>query len=296
MFLMRKKKLFLTFLLCLFLLLAGCGGKEENGALLKITFLNTGKSDCIVIEAGESVVVNDAADADDAEAICAFLDKRGKGQIAYLILSHFDKDHIGSAADLISRYEVGCVLMPDYEEDSDTYLALMRALEETETESRRLRESFAFSLEGTDFYVDAPCEEVYENDNNYSLITCVTNGENRFLLMGDAKKVRTGEFLETDAAKDRYDLVKMPHHGNYTKNLETLFALARPRYAVLTADPERTRVEEETTVLLAAYRCQVFYTDEGTVTAVSDGRTVQISQPSGQTSAKSEMSESIAME
>lgn len=283
MFLMRKKKRFLAFLLCLVLLLAGCGGKEEDGALLKVTFLDTGKSDCIVIEAGESVVVNDAADADDAETICAFLDERGKTQIAYLILSHFDKDHIGSAADLISRYEVGCVLMPDYGEDSEIYLALMRALRETDTESRRLRESFAFSLEGTDFYVDAPRGEFYDNENNYSLITCVTYEKNRFLLMGDAKKVRTGEFLETDAAKDRYDLIKMPHHGNYTKNLENLFALARPRYAVLTADPERTRVEKETVSLLEIYGCEAYYTDEGTVTAVSDGKSLSISQTGGKT-------------
>lgn len=275
---MRVKKRFLTLLLCLALFVTGCGGRKENGALFTMTILDTGKSDCIVMETGESVVVNDAADADDAEAICAFLDERETAQIAYLILSHFDKDHIGSAADLITRYEVGCVLMPDYEEDSGPYFALMRALQETDTESRRLRSAFTFSLEGADFYVDAPRESVYENDNNYSLITCVTNGGTRFLLMGDAKKQRTGEFLLSAAAKGRYDLIKMPHHGNYTKNLETLFGTARPRYAVLTADPERLRVEEETVSLLEAYGCEGYYTDEGTVTAVSDGETVRVSQ------------------
>lgn len=289
---MRKRKWIPALLLCLALFVAGCGGEKENGAPLTMTFLDTGKSDCIVIEAGESIVVNDAADADDAEAICAFLDERGTTRIACLILSHFDKDHIGSAADLISRYEVGCVLMPDYEEDSEAYLSLMRAIQETGTESRRLREAFTFSLEGAVFYVDAPRESIYENDNNYSLITCVTNGENRFLLMGDAKKLRTGEFLSSDAAKERYDLIKMPHHGNYTKNLETLFETAKPRYAVLTADPERLRVEEETVSLLETYGCETYYTDEGTVTAVSDGETVRVSQ----TSVKLDMSESIAME
>lgn len=276
---MRRRKWLPVLLVCLALFVAGCGGEKESGAPLTMTFLNTGKSDCIVIEAGESIVVNDTADADDAEAVCAFLDERGTTRIAYLILSHFDKDHIGSAADLISRYEVGCVLMPDYEEDSEPYLSLMRALRETGTESRRLRSAFTFSLEGAAFYVDAPRESTYENDNNYSLITCVTNGENRFLLMGDAKKLRTGEFLSSDAAKERYDLIKMPHHGNYTKNLETLFETARPRYAVLTADPERLRVEEETVSLLESYGCEVYYTDEGAVTAVSDGETVRVSQP-----------------
>lgn len=278
---MRKRNQLFTLLLCLVLFVTGCSGRgKESGTLLTMTFLDTGKSDCIVMEVGESVVVNDAADADDAEAICAFLDERGKTRIAYLILSHFDKDHIGSAADLISRYEVGCVLMPDYEEDSEAYLALMRSLQETDTESRRLRAAFTFSLEGVKFYVDAPRESVYENDNNYSLITCVTNRKTRFLLMGDAKKVRTGEFLSSDAAKGRYDLIKMPHHGNYTKNLETLFETAKPRYAVLTADPERLRVEEETVSLLETYGCEVYYTDEGAVTAVSDGETVRLSRES----------------
>ena len=275
---MRKSNQFYALLFCLLLLLAGCGGREK-GADLQLTFLDTGKSDCIVIEAGESVVLNDTADADDAAAICAYLDERGTTRIEYVILSHFDKDHIGSAADLLYRYEVGCVLMPDYEEDSDAYLSLMRAVEETDTAYERLQKDVSFTVEGVSFHVDAPHESGYENDNNYSLITCVTNGENRFLLMGDAKKIRTEEFLSSAAAKERYDLIKMPHHGKYTKNLETLFETAKPRCAVLTADPERLRVEEETVALLNAYKCEVYYTDEGVVTAVSDGESVSVNQP-----------------
>ena len=275
---MSRRRRLPALLLCLALFLAGCGSGRGSGASLKLTFLDTGKSDCIVIEAGESVVLNDTADLDDAAAICAFLDERGKTRIEYLILSHFDKDHIGSAAELITRYEVGCVLMPDYEEDSEPYLALAEALQETGTAYERLQKDVSFSVDGVSFYVDAPHESEYENDNNYSLITCVENGKNRFLLMGDAKKIRTGEFLSSAAAKEQYDLIKMPHHGNYTKNLETLFETAKPRYAVLTADPECLRVEEETVALLDAYKCEAYYTDEGVVTAVSDGESVRVEQ------------------
>ncbi len=104
------------------LLLSGCAGKEKDGdisrtalsadaaeglreadCLLRVTFLDTGKSDCIVMEAGDHVVVNDAADADDAGLIDAFLEKRQVETIDYLILSHFDKDHIGSAAARVSE-------------------------------------------------------------------------------------------------------------------------------------------------------------------------------------------------
>ncbi len=274
---MGKRCRYGMLMICFIFLFTGCGEKAQSGQF-RMTILDTGKSDCIIMEAGNRVVVNDAADADDADAICDFLDKRQIGRIEYLILSHFDKDHIGSAARLIRNYEVGCVLMPDYEEDSEPYLALIGSLEETDTTYERLHRDMTFSVEGIDFYVDAPHESVYENDNNYSLITCVTYGENRFLLMGDAKKVRTEEFLDSAAAAERCDLIKMPHHGNYTKNLETLFAMAKPRFAVLTADGERLRVEEETVALLDACQCEAYYTDEGTVTIVSDGKRVQISQ------------------
>ena len=274
---MRVRWLFLLLMLCLTAALFGCG-KEESPDLLRMTFLDTGKSDCIVVEAGERVVVNDAADEDDQEMICAFLDSLQTQRIEYLILSHFDKDHIGSAAKLLRRYEVGCVLMPDYQEDSEPYLALMEALQETGTESRRLRESYQFSLEKVAFYVDAPKETAYENDNNYSLITCVTCNRNEILLMGDAQKQRTEEFLESSHLPQNCDLIKMPHHGDYNKRLRDLFTKVQPKYAVLTAGAERSRVEEETLALLEACRCSARYTDEGTVTVTSDGVNLQVWQ------------------
>lgn len=255
--------------------------KDESAVkdcAFKATFLDTGKSDCIIMEMGDAIVVNDTADADDAADICAFLDERGVERIEYLILSHFDKDHIGSAAALLSKYDVGCVLMPDHEEDSEPYLMLTQALAQTGAEERRLVEDYSFTLAGIVFTVDAPEEVFYDDDNNYSLITTVTCGETRLLLMGDALKKRTGEFLDSDAGEERYDLIKMPHHGDYNKKLSELFALARPEYVILTAGEERTRVEDKTIELLEKSGCQAFYTDEGTVTALSDGRTVTVMQ------------------
>lgn len=266
--------------LCLSLLLFGCSQGEEPHTLMKMTFLNTGKSDCIVIEAGKHIVINDAADADDEEAICALLEERAADRIEYLILSHFDKDHIGSAAALIRGYEVGCVLMPDYVEDSEVCMELMTALEETGTENMQLTETYQFILEGVAFSVDAPQEEIYEkdNDNNHSLITTVINGDDCILLMGDAKKERTAEFLQTIGRGRSYDLVKMPHHGNYNKNLEALFLKTRPKYAVLTAGEDRARVEEKTIALLEQCGCSALYTDEGAVSVSSEGEGLTVQQ------------------
>ena len=104
--------------LCTLLALCACGAAvpgPENG-VFSLDILNSGKSDCIIVCMDGVTVVNDAADEDDFDAICAALDRRGVQRIDYLILSHYDKDHIGSAAALVQAYPVGQILGPDYEE------------------------------------------------------------------------------------------------------------------------------------------------------------------------------------
>lgn len=252
--------------------------QQDGSGHLRMTFLDTGKSDCIIMDLGDGVIMNDTADADDYENICSFLEGNGITAIDYMILSHFDKDHIGSAADLISTYEVGCVLMPDYEEDSVYYAALMDVLENSGTESMKLQEDYSFAIAGAEVYVSVPEQKEYEDDNNYSLITAVTYGENRFLLMGDAMKKRTGEFLKTEPGEEHYDLIKMPHHGDFHKKLDDLVECARPAWAVLTAGQGRRKLEAETLDLLDKYGCKVYDTVDGNVVVESDGENITVSQ------------------
>jgi beta-lactamase superfamily II metal-dependent hydrolase len=281
---MVKGKIIKTITVVTMLCLTGCSGAagQQNGTtdsdILEMTFLSTGKSDCIVIDSGDSCVINDTADADDYELISGFLDKQGIAEIDYMILSHLDKDHIGSAAQLITYYDVVCVLMPDYEENSEEYAALVEAFDNADTEVLRLQEDYTFTEGGADFYVSAPTEEEYEDDNNYSLITSVCYGENSFLLMGDAAKKRTAEFLATAQGQQQYDLVKMPHHGDYNKKLDEFIESADPYWAVITAGAEHKRLEDKTLELLERCGCKTYDTADGEVTVVSDGETVKVVQ------------------
>ena len=86
--------------LCALLSLCACGAAapETDGGTFSLEILDTGKSDCIIVCMDGVTVVNDAADEDDFDSICAALERRGVQRIDYLILSHYDKDHIGSAS------------------------------------------------------------------------------------------------------------------------------------------------------------------------------------------------------
>ena len=65
--------------LCALLSLCACGAAapETDGGTFSLDILDTGKSDCIIVCMDGVTVVNDAADEDDFDSICAALERRG---------------------------------------------------------------------------------------------------------------------------------------------------------------------------------------------------------------------------
>lgn len=256
----------LALMLSLFMLvcLCACADTAPDGSEFSMDILNTGKSDCIVICMDGLVIVNDTADEDDFEAICAALERRGAERIDFLILSHYDKDHIGSAAALVRAYPVGEILAPAYEENSIYYALLLSAAEERGVTFARLTESVTVQTKNGSFTADPPDID-YGDDNNNSVITTVTWKGTSFLLAGDAKKNRMNEHLA--AALESYELIKLPHHGDGNKALLKLIEQTKPRYAVATVSSAE-EIEDKLLVALAAAGTTVFRTDGGTVSVV----------------------------
>ena len=242
------------------LALCACGSAApESGFSLDI--LDTGKSDCILVCMDGVVIVNDAADEDDFAAVCAALERRGAKRIDVLILSHYDKDHIGSAAALVRSYPVGRILGPAYEEDSTYFTQLERAAAERNTPFLRLTEDWTLETENGSITADPPDVD-YGDDNNNSVVTTVTWREKTFLLLGDAKKNRMTEQLEK--TPETLELVKLPHHGDSNKPLLKLIEQTKPRFAVATVSPAE-EVEDKLLAALAAAGTELFRTDGGTV-------------------------------
>ena len=250
-------------------MLTGCVRSEESG--LSLVVADTGKSDFILIQAEGCTVVNDAAYLESYPEVSELMKSRGVSHIDLLILSHFDKDHIGGAADILRDFEVERVVMPDYFGGSEYWLELMDALGEGGAEQVALSEDADFTLGEVSFHISAPKLVEYDDKNDHSLITEITFGETRFLLTGDARDVRLGEFL-ADSPVKHYDLIKMPHHGSYSKALGQLVEETAPDFAVITADADRETVDKRT--LKALEGCETVFTDEGTAVFFSGGKSV----------------------
>ncbi len=273
------RRLLALFLALLLLPFAGCGvidapaRAETPFAGLEVTVFDAGKADAILLTTPSSAVLIDCGKKGFGQTILAELAARGVERIDVLILTHFDKDHVGGASKVIEETAVARVLQSGFPGDSGEYRKYLRALSAAGLEPETVRESLSFELDGVVYTVDPPQREHYDRDesNNSSLIVTVEHVENRLLFMGDAETARIAEYLASSPAPCAF--LKVPHHGQKETLLDALLAAVRPEYAVITCsvgEPEAA----STARLLEAAGVTTFLTRLGAVRVRSDGKTL----------------------
>lgn len=272
------RSVFLLYIVFCLTCLAGCGQSES--AQMTIDILKIGKADCSIISDGAHTIVIDCGEADDSAEILDTLSKMQINQIDYLILTHFDKDHIGSAAEIIERCEIGAIIEPDYtpeNPESEAYLAYREGLAQTNTSVASVSDRMEINIGEMSISVMGSDERTYTQniDNNQSLIVAIEHMGNRFLFAGDIEKQRISDLLEEGI--DRFDFLKVPHHGVYNKKLPLLFSSVNMDYAVITCS-EKNPADQETLDALSETGCRVFCTSDGTVHVTSSGKGIEVVQ------------------
>lgn len=79
---------------------------ENASELMSVTYIDVGKGDCILIEKGSSVILIDTGYSDTSGNVSDYLNTKGITYIDYLIITHYDKDHVGGAADIAELFEI----------------------------------------------------------------------------------------------------------------------------------------------------------------------------------------------
>jgi len=261
------KILALVFIL---LSLTGCSDraqKKQAEYLMEITVLKTGKSDCTVIESQNKTVLIDTADRDSARKITRFLKEKNIDIIDLVIISHFDKDHIGGFETISDRINIKSVIQPDYKTDTETYKNYVDALSKKNINVINPNSDSVFNINDMEFKIYVPDTE-YEKENNRSLITAISHGENKFLFTGDIITERCNEILQNDI--EIYDFLKVPHHGIYFEGAQELFSAVSPQFAIIT-DNEKLDTKK-TDTLLNNLGANVLHTKNGAVKIVSNGK------------------------
>ena len=235
-------------------LLSGCGAgtnSAETTAVpsetetLEIYCFSAGKADAFLIYNNAGAVLIDAGESGFGKVIVAKLAELGIDRLDALIITHFDKDHVGGAKKVLESVEVGTVLQSCYPKTgADAYEKYCKALETLGITPVTVRQIMTISLGDAILTINPPAQLVYSEDesNNSSLIVSIEHAGHRLLFLGDAGELRMAEYLASSPGS--FDFVKLPHHGSYQSALAALLEQTTPSRAVITSseeDPEDAR-------------------------------------------------------
>lgn len=251
------------------------GNHKSN---LNIYFFEAGKADSCIIYNDDFAVLIDTGEKDLGNEILVYLENHNIiKKLDYLIITHFDKDHVGGSSSVLKGIQVDNVIQSNYPKESKVYNKYLNALSEKNITPVTLREDMSFNFGDVYFNINAPIEEVYSNNesNNSSLIVSVKYKNNSFLFMGDAENLRIKEYVLNNS--DTYDFIKIPYHGHYQTSLDELLDVVKPKYAVITSSNEE--LEDKTTLeLLNSNNCNYYLTRKGSVLITSNGNKINIKQ------------------
>lgn len=248
---------------------------------LRVTFYGLDKADAALIETpqGQRVLI-DAGTNKDGKRLAERFEAEGIDALDVMIVSHFDKDHVGGADKVLEAVRVARVIMPRYEKDSGQYEDFLDALQKSEgtrADVMGTGERLDVPLEGVTLSLTAAHRTNYGKDeeNDFSLAARLAFGDVRFLFPGDAEDARQRELLlEGDVA---CDVLKVPHHGRLHGASAAFLSAASPSIAFV-PDGEEEPADEALLSLLEELGAQVFTARDGDLTVETDGRRVVISK------------------
>ena len=265
-------------LLISLLLLVGCTyDPTESGDAnkLEIFAFSVGKADAILIKSDDASILIDTGENGDGKRLLEKLNACGVEKLDLLILTHFDKDHIGGADKVIANLPIDRIVMPSYETESKQLTELNDALSNTSAAITRLRadETTDYGALTVHLWV-SPVPYDGKDDNNQSIVTKIVLDGKSYLFMGDAEEAEL-KALIFSGKNLTCEVLKVPHHGVYDAKLPALLAVTMPSYAII-CDSEKNPAEDSTLNALAFLDAVVLQTKDGDVHLIAAGNVIQV--------------------
>lgn len=254
---------------------------KERPYVLTVSFLDVGQGDAIYIEGPTGIDV--LVDGGRGRAVLRTLPKEMgffDRSLDMVVATHPDADHIEGLVDVFKRYRVLRYMEPGVENDTGVTHALLEAVGKEKGVERTLARRGQRILLGAGAYADVlyPDREVTHSEtNDASVVLHVVYGETEFFLSGDAPVSVEKYVVYLEGERLESDVLKAGHHGSHTSTSDELLAIAKPKMVVISAGkdnsyghPHKEVVEK----IQNAGATMLETSKEGTITLVSDGKTV----------------------
>ncbi|MBA3434547.1 MAG: ComEC/Rec2 family competence protein [Actinobacteria bacterium] len=248
---------------------------REQPAGLRVTFLDVGQGDSVLLETPSARVLVDQGppEADVAGQLAGM----GIRSLSALVLTHPQRDHVGGAAEVIRQLRVGAVLDPELAATGPDREEAVAAAAARGVPVRVVRAGSEFRASGLVLRVLWPPDPGLpgEDPNLNAVVLVASYGETDVFLPADAESDVTAR-LRLGA----FEVLKVAHHGSADPGLDQELRVLRPRIAVISAGRNNDYGHprpETLTALTAVPDLALYRTDEdGRVVVESDGRRLRV--------------------
>ena len=228
-------------------------------------------------------ILIDAGETDYSDEVCRAINDVGLSSLDLVVITHPHSDHFGGAAEVLQRYQVSELWMPDVPLEltptGSTYQKFLEVLEKSSCRVKLKSKPETLKL-SEDAYISILNGFVYQpsNLNDLSLCLRVDIGDVSFLVTGDGESALENTLLQNDANVDT-DILIVGHHGSNTSSSHIFLNAASPIASVISVgkDNDYGHPDSEVYARLAKFG-NVYRTDiNGTVTFFTDGRRIAVS-------------------
>lgn len=273
----------------------GVGGQQSvepapepsDGEVL-FHFIDVGQGDAILITSKSGNMLIDTSEADERDKLVSYLDRANVKSFKYVVFTHTDADHIGSADYIVQNYDIENVILPDFVATTKTYERMMDAIEQ-KIENNGLNlilvghdedcqhVGYTFRLGSLVNTILSPVKN-YKDPNDMSIVIKSTYGSTSVMLTGDAEITPETDILKTWSKSDlKCNVLKVGHHGSSTSTTKAFLEAVDPTIAVISCGEGNKygHPHDEVMSRLEAKGIKIYRTDtDGTVVLRTDGKVI----------------------
>lgn len=278
----HKLKILVTIITVIILLNGIIYVTDKN---LKIYFVDVGQGDCTLIQTHEKKNIlidgggSEFVSFDVGESILLpYLLNRGINKIDYMMISHFDSDHIGGLFYIMENLKVDNIIISRQGKNSENFKKFIQIISEKQINLIIVKRGDYVKIDDTSYFEILFPEEKQISDNvlnNNSIVAKFVSSNVTMLFTGDIEEIaekRLGE-LYRNTNKLQADIIKVAHHGSKTSSTLSFLELVNPQIALIGvgADNNFGHPNEGVLERIKKLGTQIYRTDQtGEVSIVID--------------------------